>query len=80
MKKFLGILLVSLFYFSSAHSKEDPKFFSCENSFGIYKIYLKYHFTDLNKYDVVTNKFVKGSLPFITVLFNAVADVVSGKV
>ena len=60
-KKFLGFLLLSFSYFSSAYSKEDPKFFSCENSFGIYKIYLKYHFTDLNKYDVVTNKFIKGS-------------------
>ena len=58
-KKFLGFLLLSFSYFSSAYSKEDPKFFSCENSFGIYKIYLKYHFTDLNKYDVVTNKFIK---------------------
>ena len=62
MKKlFSTILVLGLLLSGNAYAKDKPKHFSCENSFGIHKIYLKYHFTDKNKYDVITKKFVKGS-------------------
>tara|TARA_Y100000389_G_C17174562_1_gene370845 strand:- start:79 stop:588 length:510 start_codon:yes stop_codon:yes gene_type:complete len=61
MKKLLGIIFLSFFLSGSLYAKDKPKYFSCENSFGIHKVYLKYHFTDKTKYDVITKKFVKDS-------------------
>tara|TARA_R110000824_G_C14860158_1_gene641088 strand:- start:81 stop:593 length:513 start_codon:yes stop_codon:yes gene_type:complete len=61
MKKLLGIVVMVLLLSGNAYAKDKPKHFSCENSYGLFKIYLKYHFTDKTKYDVITNKFVKGS-------------------
>ena len=61
MKKLLSIIVLSFFLNGSLYAKDKPKHFSCENSFGLHMIYLKYHFTDKTEYDVITKKFIKGS-------------------
>ena len=61
MKKLFAIVVLGLLLSGNAYAKDKPKHFSCENSYGLFKIYLKYHFTDKTKYDVITKKFVKGS-------------------